>query len=226
MLSTYFISADWPGAGQNELERRHPGVIAMFVAGCGGDQNPLPRRSLALMQKYGDEFADGVDAVLESSLKPIAPSLKTAYEEIDLPFGTLPTRAELEVAAQQAKPEGRWAKYMLTQWDRDGKLPATYPYPVQAWRLGDNLTWILLGGEAVVDYSLRLKSELGPKKTWVSSYTNDVMAYIPSRRVLAEGGYEGGGARIPYGLPAPWDPKVENQIVDEVHKLAAQVAGK
>ena len=198
----------------------------MFVAGCGGDQNPLPRRSLALMQKYGDEFADGFDAVLESSLKPIAPSLKTAYEEIDLPFGTLPTRAELEVAAQQTKPEGRWAKYMLAQWERDGKLPATYPYPVQAWQLGDNLTWILLGGEAVVDYSLRLKSELGPKKTWVASYTNDVMAYIPSRRVLAEGGYEGGGARIPYGLPAPWDPKVENQIVDEVHKLAAQVAGK
>ena len=80
VMDQYFISADWPGAGQNELERRHPGTIAMFVAGCGGDQNPLPRRTLALMEKYGHEFADGVDAALKSSLKSIAPKLKTAYE--------------------------------------------------------------------------------------------------------------------------------------------------
>src|SRR3954469_2302730 len=77
VLDTYFISADWPGAAQNELERRHPGTTAMFVAGCGGDQNPLPRRSIPLMDKYGAEFADGVDAALKSSLKPVAPTLKT-----------------------------------------------------------------------------------------------------------------------------------------------------
>jgi neutral ceramidase len=223
VLDTYFISADWPGAAQNELERRHPGTTAMFVAGCGGDQNPLPRRSIPLMDKYGAEFADGVDAALKSSLKPVAPTLKTAYEEIDLPFGKLPTRAELELTTKEPKPRGRWATYMLAEWDRNGQLPAKYPYPIQAWRLGNDLTWILLGGEVVVDYSLRLKTELGVKKTWVSGYSNDVMAYIPSRRVLGEGGYEGGEARYPYGLPAAWDASVEERIVDEVHKLAAAV---
>jgi neutral ceramidase len=223
VLSDYFISADWPGAAQNELERRHPGALALFVAGCGGDQNPLPRRSIPLMEKYGREFADGVDAVLRDSLKPLAPTLTTAYAEIDLPFGTLPTRAELEVSATKEKPEGRWAKYMLKKWDQEGGLIASYPYPVQAWRLGNELTWILLGGEVVVDYSLRLKTELGTTTTWVSSYSNDVMAYIPSRRVLGEGGYEGGLAKYPYGLPAPWGATVEDRIVEEVHKLAAEV---
>src|SRR5882757_3375603 len=223
VLDTYFISADWPGAAQNELERRHPGTTAMFVAGCGGDQNPLPRRSIPLMNKYGAEFADGVDAAVKSSLKPLTPTLTTAYQEIDLPFGKLPTRAELELTTKEPKPRGRWATYMLAEWDRNGKLPATYPYPVQAWRLGNDFTWILLGGEVVVDYSLRLKTELGMKKTWVSSYSNDVMAYIPSRRVLGEGGYEGGEARYPYGLPAAWDTTVEQKIVDEVHKLATKV---
>jgi hypothetical protein len=225
VLSDYFISADWPGAGQNILQKRHPGAIAIFVAGCGGDQNPLPRRSIALMEKYGREFADGVDAALKNSMHPLAPTLKTVYEEIDLPFGKLPTRAELTALTGDKPPLGRWSKYMLAEWDRDGSLPATYPhYPVQVWRLGNDLTWVLLGGEVVVDYSLRLKAELGPKKIWVSSYTNDVMAYIPSRRVLGEGGYEGGGARFPYGLPAPWGPSVEKQIIDEVHKLVAEVS--
>src|SRR3954469_24956982 len=223
VLSDYFISGDWPGAGQSELERRHPGTTAMFVAGCGGDQNPLPRRSIPLMEKYGREFADGVDAVLKSSLKPLAPSLKTVYEEIHLPFDKLPTREELEATTKEKKPRGPWSKIMLAQWDRNGSLPAKYPYPIQAWRLGGELTWILLGGEVVVDYSLRLKSELGAKTTWVSSYSNDVMAYIPSRRVRLEGGYEGGDARYPYGLPAPWDPGVEEQIVAEAHKVADEV---
>ena len=46
------------------------------------------------------------------------------------------------------------------------------------------------------------------------------MAYIPSRRVLTEGGYEGGGAMVYYGLPAPWSPEVEERIVAEVHRQA------
>lgn len=224
VLSDYFISADWPGAAQNEIERRHPGVTALYFLGCGGDQNPLPRRSIAFVKKYGDEFADGVDAALKSSQSPVAPTLVTAYEEIDLPFGKLPTRAELEDETSSDVPaQAKWAKFILSNWDRDGKLPATYPYPVQAWKLGNDLTWLFLGGEVVVDYSLRLKTELGPGKTWVASYSNDVMGYIPSRRVLGEGGYEGGLARYPYGLPAPWDPHVEEQIVNKAHELAEKV---
>ena len=80
----------------------------------------------------------------------------------------------------------------------------------------------LLPGEVVVDYSLRIKSERDAKKTWITSYSNDVMGYIPSRRVLAEGGYEGADSRIPYGLPAVWDPQIEQQIIDAVHEVTKQ----
>jgi hypothetical protein len=219
VLDGYRISADWPGAAQNEIERRHPEAIALFWAGCGADQNPLPRRSVALMHDYGRQFADAVDEALSGLLLPLNASLETAYQEIDLPFGPLPTRTELELTATGDPPQGRWASYLLGMWERDGGLAATYPYPIQAWRLGDTVTWLFLGGEVVVDYALRLKSELSGQKTWVASYSNDVMGYIPSRRVLTEGGYEGGGARVPYGLPAVWSPDVEQQVVDAVQRL-------
>jgi hypothetical protein len=49
------------------------------------------------------------------------------------------------------------------------------------------------------------------------------MAYIPSRRVLEEGGYEGGGAMVYYGLPAVWGPRVENLIVKAVHEQVKRV---
>ncbi len=44
------------------------------------------------------------------------------------------------------------------------------------------------------------------------------MAYIPSLRVLKEGGYEGGGAMLYYGLPSIWGTRVEELIVDNVHQ--------
>ena len=218
-------SGDWPGFAQLELERRHGGAMALFWAGCGADQNPLPRRTVELAQTYGRQMAESVDTVLGQPMQSIAPRLQTVYEEIDLPFSQLPTREELDRAATGADYAARRAKLLLAEWDRQGQLSATYPYPVQIWRLGGDVEWIFLGGEVVVDYSLRFKSTIKPRP-WVVGYANDVMAYIPSRRVLIEGGYEGGGAMAVYGLPAPWDPSVEERIVREVERLHDRVASE
>jgi neutral ceramidase len=112
---------------------------------------------------------------------------------------------------------------LLAELHKQGSIRGHYPYPVQTWRLGDDLTWVGLGGEVVVDYSLRLKQDIRPGHTWVSGYCNDVMAYIPSLRVLKEGGYEGREAMVYYGLPTAWGPRVEELIVgetlDQVHRL-------
>jgi hypothetical protein len=212
VLADYRYSGDWPGAAQIAVEERHPGAVALYWAGCGGDSNPLPRRSVALVRKYGDQFADAVDGALAGPLTPLDSTLQFAYREIDLPFGEPPSRAELQAQITEPATPGHWARRMLVDLDRNGALPSSYPYPVQLWRLGDKLNWIFLGGEVVVDYSLKLKAEHGRDHTWVAAYSNDVMGYIPSRRVLDEGGYEGGGARLPYGLPALWDPRVEDLI--------------
>jgi hypothetical protein len=72
----------------------------------------------------------------------------------------------------------------------------------------------------VVDYSLRLKREFDRTRLFVHAYANGAPCYIPSERILKEGGYEGGGAMVYYGLPSPWDADVEKRIVDAVHELA------
>ena len=220
-LSFYQWSGDYPGFAQIELEAAHPNAVALFWAGCGADQNPLPRRTVELAEQYGQRLAKAVDAVLESDMQPVAAELETSYALIDLPFDRLPSRAELErQAGSDNRYEASRAKILLEQIDGGTPLSQTYPYPVQVWQLGESLLWITLGGEVVVDYALRLKTELGEQTTWIAGYSNDVMAYIPSRRVLTEGGYEGGGAMVYYGLPTAWAPEVEKLIVDEVHRQA------
>ena len=107
---------------------------------------------------------------------------------------------------------------LLEQINAGQPLQQNYPYPVSLWKIGDDIQFISLGGEVVVDFAIRLKAELAGMKTWVAGYSNDVMAYIPSRRVLIEGGYEGEGAMVYYGLPTKWSLDVEESIVREVHR--------
>jgi hypothetical protein len=53
----------------------------------------------------------------------------------------------------------------------------------------------------------------------VAGYSNDVFGYVPSLRVLREGGYEGGDAMIYYAKPGPFNEAVEELIVGKVHQL-------
>jgi hypothetical protein len=222
VLDSYLWSGDYPGCAQLDLEKAYPGALALFWAGCGGDQNPAPRRSVALAEEYGRQLADGVQAVLNQAMMPITGRLRAAYTEIGLPFAELPSREQLiKDSTDKNRALAARAKHLLQQQGQNLVLPRTYPYPIQVWQLGPDLTFVALGGEVVVDYALRLKKELG--RIWVAGYTNDVMAYIPSLRVLKEGGYEGGGAMVYYGLPAAWGPRVEDLIVAAVHEQVNQV---
>ncbi len=226
VLPFYEWSGDYPGFAQIELEKSHPGTVALFFAGCGADQNPLPRRSVEIAESYGKSLARSVDAALAGVMRPIDGKLDMRYSEIPLALDKLPSRDDL---VKQGESTDRFvvqrARALLAQIDGGKPMSQTYPYPVQLWRIGPELQWITLGGEVVVDYALRFKAELGPSRTWVAAYTNDVMAYIPSLRVLKEGGYEGGGAMVYYGLPTIWSPDVEESIVKAVHEIAGDRGG-
>ena len=215
---------DYAGFAEAWIEDHHPGATALFVAGCGADTNPYPRGTIELARQYGGELAGAVEKVLAGEMAPVSGPLNTAYEEFPVSFIPPPSHEELEAQLKNADPYRRkWAMKMLGILDRDGHLPATYSYPVAVWQFGSDLTMIALAGEAVVDYDLRLKRELGHDRLWVAAYCNDVFAYIPSLRVLQEGGYEGKDAMVYYGQPGPFAPTVEETIIGKVLGLVRQM---
>jgi hypothetical protein len=223
VMSFYQWSGDYAGFAQIALEKSHPGATAMFFMGCGGDQNPLPRKELTFAERYGNMLAAAVEEVLLSPPRSLEPRLQTKMETITLNFGPTPTEAELEkMKEDKADSHRRWANRLLADLKSGQPFARNYPYPIQAWTLGNQLL-VTLGGEPVVDYSLKFKQQFGAQ-TWVAGYCNDVMTYIPSLRVLKEGGYEGGGAMIPYGQPAlRWSDDVEDLISESVGRLVEHV---
>jgi Neutral/alkaline non-lysosomal ceramidase, N-terminal len=222
----YQICGDYTGYARRDLEAAHPGLTALFLAGCGGDQNPYPRGTLEQAQQHGRALANAVEAALLPPAKPVRGPLRLALAEVTLEFVPPAGRdALLKMKESKDRFDQRKAQLLLDELEKTGRINATYSYPVQAVQFAADLTLVALAGEVVVDYAHRLKRELAGPTLWVAAYCNDVFGYVPSRRVLAEGGYEGGGAMRMTRFPGPFAPSVEERIVGKVHEVVKQVRG-
>jgi hypothetical protein len=221
VLAGYKWSGDYAGFAQLELEKAHPGATALFLQGCGADQNPLPRRTVQLARQYGRDLAAAVDRVLDEDMQPLSPHLTNAYAEVELQLNPPPSKEELtKMAAGFSDYRKRWADHLLSNMDRGEALRSSYPYPVEVWKLGDQ-PMIILGGEVVVGYAIELKRIFG-QNVFVLGYSNDVMSYIPTAKILQEGGYEGASSQMVYGLPNTWRSDIETTILRQVLEVAKQ----
>lgn len=219
-LSINMFSGDYAGFAQLELEKRYPGVTAMFFQGAGADQNPLPRRTVPLAIQYGKQLAATVERVLSEEMPQQESNLITRYSEIDLLIDDpLPTE-ELQVIAKGSDYQARWAKGIISELKTKGHLIKSYPFPVGYWQIGQQKLFIL-GGESVIAYSVKLKQTYG-EQIFVMSYANDVMGYIPSEVILEEGGYEGDTSQRVYGLPSKWSKSVESKIISELKNITTK----
>jgi hypothetical protein len=158
-------------------------------------------------------------------MRPVREVPACTFERIALPFETPKERAVWEERAKSEGIVGFHAAAQLARLDRGEPLRTELPYAVQAWKFGEDLSIVFLAGEVVVDYALRLKREIGPARLWVTAYANDVPCYIPSRRILAEGGYEAEGAMLYYDQPDRLKPEVEDQIIQAVRRVLRLPAG-
>lgn len=221
-LALYTWNADYAGYAQEFVQAEHPGAIALFMMGCGGDQNPYPRKTVELARQHGRALANAVETALSVAPREVKGPLRSAYGEVDLDYDAIPSREEFRKRLDSTnKTEAEHARRFLARLEAGEQLPSSYPCPVQVVRFGDDLVLAAIGGETCVDYSLRLKKELAGKAVvWVAGYSNDVMGYIPSRRVREEGGYEAAEAmRYSRTHPAPWAPTLEEKIIAKVHEL-------
>ena len=216
-LASNLHGGDWAGFAQEAIERDHPDSIAMITIGCGADANPSPRGSLEAARDHGREIASEVSRLLGSPMQSLPHTPAGNLTRFDLPFEALPNRAQWEALSHEPGITGYHARKNLGRLDRGEKLPTTLPYSVQIWTFGDGLAMVFLPGEVVVDYSLGLKKEY--EKLWITAYANDVPCYIPSTRILEEGGYEADLAMPYYDHPARLGPGTEERIFGEVRNL-------
>lgn len=213
------IHGDWIAEAQRDIEARHPGATALIALGCAGDANPAPRGSLDDLKAHGKEIADNVDKLLTAQFEALNAPPVGKMEWIKLPLSKARSVPELIELAKDKTVKGYEARLTLERIERGRTIPSTIDYPFQVWNFDNKMVMVNLAGEVVVDYSIRLKEEFGAEHLWINAYSNDVPCYIPSRRVLKEGGYEAESNMYWYDKPRPFAPEVEDVIVHAVEKL-------
>ncbi len=227
------VNGDWAGYAASGLEKTFEGSVALCTIGCGADQNPNrdPEKALMFAQAQGAEITEEVTRLHEGdSATSLGAAMVSSFGFAGLPIDR-PTLGQLKENLKNSRVQvRRHAEEMLEIHRRMGRLPETYPMPIQVWRFGDEFCMVFLGGEVCVDYALRIKKELGKTlakgaKVWVSAYANDVFGYVAPERMRSEGGYEVDFSMIYYMQPGRWSSGTEEVILRRVHELFASQGG-
>ena len=218
----YQLSGDYAGFAAQAIERQHPGAIAMFLALCGADQNPNPRNTLDLARQHGNTLAGEVEKVIAARMTPVNGPIRTGFRLAELRFAPQ-SRQDFEAELQSKVPaQARRGEMMLKELDAGRKI-GRLDYPLQAIRFGNSLTLLALGGEVTVDYGLRARREYSGEPLITAGYSNDVMCYIPSARVLREGGYEAVDSMFYYAQPGPFAEDVEERVFAAIRQVMKSV---
>lgn len=215
----YVISGDYPGFAQAKLEEDLPGVQAMFITGCAGDVNPYPRGEIEHAKEHGATLAAAVKEVLAGTMQPVRGPLKVGYERVDLPLQQF-DREQLQAMVKGPDYLAGNARRMLEMLDKGETLPRSFPAPLAVWQFGSDLTLVALPAEVVGEYAVLLDSALGHLRLWIAAYCNEMFGYIPSAKVLAEGGYECRGV---YVAPGFFAPETEVVIAEKIREMAARL---
>ncbi|HUR57320.1 MAG TPA: hypothetical protein VM029_06400 [Opitutaceae bacterium] len=214
------LCGDYAGFAQHFLQEKYPGVQAMFMMGCGGDANPYPRNTLEIARADGAELGQEVARVFESTLRPVSGPLKLAFGKANLPLQAVTMDQLKPLAAASPSWQIGNARQMLAMLERGEKLPTHYAAPISVWQFGKDLTLAAIPGEPVVDYVYAVEKAIGPLNLWTAGYTHEDFGYLPSARVVAEGGYETRGLNSGDGWFAA---EAQEAVIAKVRELARQV---
>ena len=215
----YELSGDYAGFAQQYVQQQHPGVQAMFMIGCGGSANPYPRGTVEAAQQNGESLGAEVCRVATEKLAPVRGPLRVELDYAHLPLASLP-REKLEEMVNGPGYLAFNAKQMIEALDKGESLATEYSAPIAVWQFGDDLTLVALPGEVVNEYVPLVEAAIGHRKLWIAGYANDCFGYLPTARVLAEGGYE---TRCLYTVPGFFPPEVEQVVLAKVRQIAEKV---
>jgi hypothetical protein len=220
----YVVSGEYMAYARQHLEAHQPGAVAIFLTGMGADSDPAPRGRLLHAKRHGLELAGAVIGVLDRPMRPVRGAFKLAYDEVELPLAAPPGREQLEKDARSEDISMKMrAETYLKRLNANQPMTDSVKLPLAVLRLGDDLTFVLMGGEVVVDYSRHIKRMLADDHPWPIGYAYEIPCYIPSARLIKEGGYETESSLIYYGFYGPFRPSIETLLLNRLETLVASV---
>lgn len=222
------FSNDFVGHASRMLEASFPGAFAMFLQGCGGELKPrmgadgdqfrpLSYEEITKAgQRLGQEIAD---LLREGEFRTVECEFRTALVE-PLLYTEQTSAAFYEPMANSdaTAPFYRSAARRTIAAIEDGTIQDRLPHFIALWHLDAGTRLVAMEGEVSTEYSLLIKRLLQPCTTLTLGYTNGVCSYIPTRKMIAEGGYEA-TCNFFFHLRGNFVPEIEDIIVGQIVRI-------
>ena len=215
------LSGDYPGFARTFIEKTCPGVRALFMQGCGADANSHPRsckNQEQIVQQQGRSLGEEVCRVLAGKLSPVGGPFRAEFVRTELPLVPVPPLAQLKKMAKGPFWKSHNAKAMLAAIEHKRPIPTHYKAPLALWQFGNDLTLVAISGEVVSDFVPLVGKVLDNERLWVAGYSNQVFGYLPSARIVKEGGYESLGLVSVH--PGWFSADAQDVVLAAIRKMA------
>ena len=163
------ISAEWMGLAIRHIEKKSPRTRAVFLQGCGADQDPYYSMKDGNRGSFGEADAHG-----RAAAQAVAAALKHMRR-----LQPLPIRTVMRTVPLPGKEDGSTA----------------LPLSLHGLRLGDAVL-LGLGCEAFVEFALFGRAISKAQETLILGYTDGSIGYLCTARVFPQGGYEPQTSRL------------------------------
>lgn len=219
------LSGEYPGRLCQLLEAEFYGAQAIFLQGCGADSRArvtaeydhFVRRSNADVDDMAKSMASKVIRAARRSdvFLPRALNLRTASFVVPCPLDIMPKSFyEADYNTNPFAALKACAKFVIDNYEQ---LPAECMLHGGVWQLAEDLLLIYLGGEICYPTKQMLQRAFPDKKILFLGYT-DSTAYVPSDKIISEGGYEHEGSIVEYRLKGTFAPGIDQRIIAAIHQ--------
>lgn len=235
------------------VEKLGSHATAIFTQGTCGEIRPpwtpgqpgTPEQA----KQMGGQLADVVLNSLATGQDIHTPVFRSASATIPLPFSSCPTEEDLNifegdsvdpewcrqhlptcvplVSSQEEMTRNRRIRRLWTARMRErracGDLGKPLGLGTTLVELAPDFRILAMEGEICFDLARQIRRQTAQPNLQIMGYTNDGPGYIPSERILREGGYEGSDSQIYFGQPSAFAEGVERRLVEGVNQLVHRI---
>jgi neutral ceramidase len=202
------ISGEYPGRLCQLLDAMLYGNTSLFIQGFAGDtksryavtadMKSFRSINFSELDMMASAMFDAVKQVfIDEAFKPLELNLSGRHFITPLKLNVYP-KSYFEEQSRTMEP-GYMTKCVQYIIDRYDDLKETLPLQSAIIKLADDLYIFALGGEPSFDMESVFR-EAFPDKTMIFAGYCDDIAYIPTDKMISEGGYEADGSVIEYRL--------------------------
>ncbi len=216
------LNGDYPRVFLNKIDEKC-NVNSLFMQGCTGDIRPKMvvgteffGGDFSHVQQYAKQIYNGFLEMLENdntkrmSLK----NIDTNKYEVKLNVNLYKNIEELkELKKNGSELQKQWSTVILNKNNRDYEM-----LEITKLDLGENLQILFYNAEVSQEYA-NFASKQSDKTVLSVGYSNGMIAYIPTKVQLAEGGYESDNSTYYFALSGKLKPETEEKVKQKISEI-------